>query len=695
MREAVRTWGLVIALVVALPLVFVLLRLALPAIGGDDPPPPPPPPPSPAATPASGAGSASCAGCHAEEHAAWTTSTHARAERLLGPGDPTEIRAVGPDGVEATFPVVRALGVDPLVQYLVEVPSTGRLQVTQVATRTADGGWFDIFGDGRAPGEWGHWTGAGMTWNARCGECHTTGFRKGLQQVGTYRSTHDELGVGCAACHGTGAHPGGDALPTPDLDTCAACHARRATLTEDFRPGDRFLDHFAPALVDASPTFRPDGGVQDEDFEYTAFLGSKMHGKGVTCTSCHDPHSGRTRQPGDALCLSCHAAMPQFDPAHAHHAPEQAGCVSCHMPVTTYMQVDPRHDHVFSLPDPALTVATGLANACQACHPTNVDVGAAAARWWGRSAPEPRALALSRARTGDDAALPTLLATLADPSAAWRSAAALHLQPWLERPEVRTALVALATDPDPLVRFAAADALGPVAGLPEVEPALAPLLRDPVRVVRVSAARALRFRLRPGSADAADYVRYLQLHVDDPTALLERGTWAMERGEAGSARMDLEAALGLDPRSVPVLDALALLAARTERPQDAVRLLTSATALAPTDSELRFRLALAQAGIGDEVGAQRTLEQVVAADPEFGRAWYNLGLLQARAGGTAGLDALRSAAALSPADPDVGYGLAATLAATDPAGAVAEARRVLALEPSHAGAAALLRRLVP
>jgi tetratricopeptide (TPR) repeat protein len=366
------------------------------------------------------------------------------------------------------------------------------------------------------------------------------------------------------------------------------------------------------------------------------------------------------------------------------------------MPTTVYMQVDPRHDHVFSIPDPALTAATGVTNACQACHPagSGVDVAGATRRWWPtRSTPNPRTLALVRARAGNEQAIPQLITTTADPAPAWRAAAALHLQPWLDRADVRGVLLPLLTDPDPLVRFAAADALAPAAPLPDVESALRPLLTDPVRVVRVSASRALRFRLSPSAAP--EYAAYLQLHLDDPTALLERGTWALETGQTASARMDLEAARGLDPNSVQVLDALALLAARSDRPADAVELLTNAVRLAPGDADVTFRLALAQAGVGDEASALQTLSRVVELDPGFGRAWYNLGLLQARQGGGAGLEALRTAARLDPADPEVGYGLAATLAPTDPRAAADEARRILTLDPQHPGARDLLSRLVP
>jgi hypothetical protein len=38
------------------------------------------------------------------------------------------------------------------------------------------------------------------------------------------------------------------------------------------------------------------------------------------------------------------------------------------MPVTTYMQRHPRHDHGFTIPDPLLTKKFGIPNACNRCH---------------------------------------------------------------------------------------------------------------------------------------------------------------------------------------------------------------------------------------------------------------------------------------------------------------------------------------
>src|SRR5262249_18395388 len=149
------------------------------------------------------------------------------------------------------------------------------------------------------------------------------------------------------------------------LDYCGFCHARRSDLTGDFKPGDNFNDHFHLATVDYSDVFYPDGQNREEDYEYTAFLGSRMNFRGVTCLDCHNPHSAKTILPGNWLGMRCHKGTytnaPLIDPAdHGRHkvygyAPdgkatnfdlmtydpktikETGGeCVNCHMPQTAY-----------------------------------------------------------------------------------------------------------------------------------------------------------------------------------------------------------------------------------------------------------------------------------------------------------------------------------------------------------------------
>src|SRR5262245_65390837 len=144
-----------------------------------------------------------------------------------------------------------------------------------------------------------------------------------------------------------------------------------------------------------------------------------MYARGVRCWDCHEPHSGATRKAGNALCLSCHAAS-YAAPTHVHHSPDTAGaqCVGCHMPVTVYMQRDPRHDHSFSRPDPEATIALGIPNACNRCH-TDRDAAWAAehVRAWhpaGDVRAERRAVAttIADARRDEARSVPGLLSLL-------------------------------------------------------------------------------------------------------------------------------------------------------------------------------------------------------------------------------------------------------------------------------------------
>ncbi len=145
----------------------------------------------------------------------------------------------------------------------------------------------------------------------------------------------------------------------------------------------------------------------------------------------YDSHSAALRAPGDALCRSCHEAQPQWT-EHAHH--DAATCVDCHMPTTTYMARDVRHDHRFNPPDPALDQALRIPDACARCHPLDAAKLKLAATWW---TPDPATQARTRALAAlraDGSTAPAIAALTAEtrPSAGHR--------PWATqspRPSIR------------------------------------------------------------------------------------------------------------------------------------------------------------------------------------------------------------------------------------------------------------------
>jgi len=446
---------------------------------------------APSGEPGGYVGSAVCAGCHAREAGLWATSDHARAMTpapgsgipgdfsgafVAGPGfdarfvlrdgNPTVVTQ-GPDGETGDFRVRLGLGVDPLQQLLLERPdgSLGAFPVAWDSRPDSAGGerWFDLYAEAPPePGDPLHWTGREQDAQARCIECHVTGFRAEIDPVTCVRTatTWQEGTVACEACHGPGeAHVAwaeqsegerdgdprlafgrgesgaawmmdaetGIARRDPprashaELQTCAPCHSRRTPLVETPSPGLSADDAWRVALLEPG-LYWPDGQVRDEVYEHGSFLQSRMHAAGVTCGDCHDPHSGRTFGEGNVLCARCHLPDRFDTPEHTLHAPGSAGaeCIACHMPSAVFMGVDVRHDHSLRIPRPDLSAATGAPDACAACHADRPAGWAAAALRdrYGEPDPHPFAEAFRDAADGLPGATPGLVTAAADTSLA-------------------------------------------------------------------------------------------------------------------------------------------------------------------------------------------------------------------------------------------------------------------------------------
>lgn len=691
------------------------------------------------------AGSASCRDCHREQHHGWAPSNHALAERL--PSNPLDrpafdpprefkfgsqtttvrsetntfvVRAPGPKKAFADFPVVRVIGNDPLRQYLVD-GGRGRLQTLEASYDPHRNEWFNVYGEeDRQPGEWGHWTGRGMNWNAMCASCHNTRLRKNYDAAtDSYHTTMAEMSVGCEACHGpmkehvlaykSGTKPPPPVKPRRDqiLDTCGSCHSRRAELTGEFVPGDNYFDHYHLTVPDLSDVYHADGQVSGENYEFGSFLGSRMHAAGVTCLDCHDAHTTKPILPGNALCMRCHSGgypnSPKIDPtAHSFHAPDSAGnqCVNCHMPQTTYMQRDPRHDHGFTIPDPLLTKQHGIPNACNRCH-ADKDVN------WALAAVERnhgdrmnrrtrgRAQAIARARAGDAGVKPEILGLLTgDDTPYWKAVAANVIDPWLADADVQRALVASLDSPNVLLRAHAAYALAPAAqaGGSAAQAALRRRLDDPARSVRVNAAWALRNEVAPATSAGRELERFLNFNADQPTGQLQLGTLQLARNNPGAALTNYERAVSWDPYSAALRHELAVLYGMMNRPADALRELQEAVRLEPGQAEFHYKVGLAWNENSNPAEALRSLERAVELDPRHARAWYNLGLARHQAGQTQpAIDALIRAESIDQTDARIPYARATIHAQL---GQVSEARaaaeRALSLERGFTDARRLL-----
>lgn len=602
-------------------------------------------------------GRQSCIQCHQQQGEQWQGSHHdlamdrASAETVLGDfedaqlehdgivsrmfrkGEGFFVNTEGPDGKMADFEVKYVFGVEPLQQYMVEfdrlpdmpADEIARLQVLRISWDTERKEWFYLrppdVDEKLSPDDDLHWTGIAQRWNNMCADCHSTNLKKNFDVASaTYHTTFSEMDVSCEACHGPGSlhvelansnslfwdRKQGyalaklkDADPKVEIHACAPCHSRRRIVHPDFRPGENYYDYYANELLQEH-TYHSDGQILDEVYVFGSYIQSKMFHKSIRCSDCHDPHTARLKHSGNQVCTSCHqhSAGKYDSPAHHRHTPGTPGaqCVSCHMPSTTYMAVDPRRDHSLRVPRPDLSVDIGTPNSCTACHLERAPLSperranlaeysdwVAAARvgdeevrealatvdkwatdacleWYGppKETAAHFARALNQAHTGDPAAEATLLEVARNRqyTGVVRATSLQELARFGSERIGRQAAKLLG-DADPQVRTAA---LGLTSFLPndELMQKATPLLKDPVRSVRTEAGRVLarvpaaqfgRAEREDLRAALDEFERGMLMSNDRATAHLTLGVLYESQGEIQKARRAYRLAIKVEPGS--------------------------------------------------------------------------------------------------------------------------------------------------
>lgn len=708
-----------------------------------------------------------CAECHQNEFDRWSGSHHQAAMQLaseatvLGDfgdvefthfGERTRffrdgtrfmVHTTGPDGVPQDFEVSYTFGVDPLQQYLIRFEN-GSVQCLSVAWDVAEQKWFSLYPDEPIPaGDQLHWTGPYQRWNSMCADCHSTNLDRAYDlQSGTYETTWSELSVGCQACHGPGeahvawAEAGGQDdgqaatemglvanlrrwAQEEQINACAPCHSRRTPLLAKDDPTQSFLDRYFPERLQAG-YYYPDGQILDEVYVYGSFAQSKMYQHGVACSDCHDPHATEMIAQGNALCNQCHSSTPDnlrfptLKPKdyntseHHHHAEGSEGalCVNCHMPETTYMQVDPRRDHSMRIPRPDVSAILGTPNACQRCHAEESAQWAAekVEEWTpGKERPWHFGVLFAAAQAGVPEAEEPLMSVALEPTqpAIVRATALELLRPY--GTSTAQAMLAACDDEDPLVRAAAvagmaslpADARGKI---------LSRLLQDPVRAVRIEAARVLadvplgnlmeqdREHFQPAFEE---FLAAQMAQADMPAAHLNLGIVQAARGEHGSAARSYRKALELDPDFLPARFNLTNLLNRDGRNEEAARLLREGIERSPAEGELYFSLGLLLNEMGQPEEAAEALKQAADRMPERPRIRYNLGLLLQQLGHLGEAHAALSQASRElPDDAECLHALVLVLVAMeDWKQALPHAERLVSLAPRSPELAKLLGQI--
>ena len=377
-------------------------------------------------------GDQSCKKCHSSEFHEWKHSDHYMS--MLPPNDSTVkgdfnnitftadgvtshffkkgskffINTEGDDGKNQDFEVKYIFGYRPLQQYLVQFPG-GRMQVPRLSWDVNKKKWFNQYAGQKIPShDWLHWTGNAQNWNTMCASCHSTNLRKNYDiKTDTYKTSYNIINVSCESCHGAGKqhvdfingdYKSGTKIKgsylklarnftqNEQLNACAPCHARFSELSSSHIDSKEIMDNYIPQIPDTE-NFHADGQVNDEDYIYTSFLQSKMFGKGVVCSACHNPHSTKLKRIGNQTCTLCHIPAKYDVPTHTFHplGSKSAECISCHMPGKLYMGNDLRHDHSFRVPRPDLSVKYGTPNACSNCHKdkSEKELADAVIKWYG------------------------------------------------------------------------------------------------------------------------------------------------------------------------------------------------------------------------------------------------------------------------------------------------------------------------
>lgn len=552
-------------------------------------------------------------------------------------------------GKQQTFPVIHTFGYVPLQQYLLDI-GEGKLQAFDVAWDSrskAEGGqrWFKLLPkEDTSPDSHLHWQRYLMNWNSRCADCHSTALDKGYEPAShSYNTTYSEINVACESCHGPGQghvdwvkggksssvdHRGFDAriksaipfafkdganIATSDqkpirseINSCASCHSRRAIIDGDNQSVGNYHDKFQLRLLDQD-FYHPHGRIQEEVFVLGSFMQSKMYEAGVTCSNCHNPHSGELKAEGNGLCAQCHKPSTYDTPDHHKHPVGSTGaqCVTCHMPTETYMEVDPRRDHRFHVPEVAEDLRYGVDSVCSSCHAKQGE------KWvndhlkkWVKKPTDPQYIPFgdinAHARDGNPVALMPMKAYIENENNPIMQRATLMALAGRITSRVSAELIAQQIrSPEPVMRRAAVSAsqFFPMEFRWQL---IKSRMNDPVRTVRHEVARQLlgfRGQMTPQESKQLtnlirEYEKALKAIEDTPAGQSGLSVVAMSQGDTIRAERALKKALVIEPLYVPAMMNLADLYRSQGKKDQARVMLEKAIKAAPESGAAHFGLGL-------------------------------------------------------------------------------------------------------
>jgi tetratricopeptide (TPR) repeat protein len=671
------------------------------------------------------AGSVSCRECHEQFYQLWSTSKHGLAMQPYTPefakaqltpqqndlkigkikyrADISEgvMIETGTKGIKK-YPIEQVMG-GKNVYYFLTPLQKGRLQTLPLAYDVQKKEWFDTAASGMRHFPGGqtsapvNWKEPPYTFNTACYSCHVSQLSTNYDlKTDTYRTTWREPGINCETCHGPSeehnkiakATPKGQPLPELRIirtktmtreqrnDLCSSCHAKASPLTPEYKPEERFFDHFDLATLEDAD-FYPDGRDLGENYTYTSWLMSPCYTSGkIDCIHCHTS-SGRYRfkaeDKANEACMPCHEARVKDPTTHTRHKADSPGnkCISCHMPMTAFARMN-RTDHSMLPPTPAATIAYRSPNACNLCH-TDKDAAWAdtyVRQWRTRDYQAPllkRASLIDAARKRDWKQLPQMLAYMQtkDRDEVFTTSL-IRLLRMSSDERIAPVLLIAAKDPSPLVRSAAVEALA-LRPSQEAVQALLDATGDAYRLVRTRAAAGLagypeerltgEVKTRVEKAKK-EYLAFIMARPDQWTSYYNMGNYRLDRGMFKEAVASYKTALRLEPGATLAMVNASIAYARMGETENAEQSLKQALRTAPDSAAANFNMGLLKAEKNEPKQAETYLKKAIKADPQMAPAAYNLCIITAKDRINEAITWCKKAADLGPQEPKYAYTLA-------------------------------------